>query len=153
MTLSPIAHEISLTGAGAPDASRVSRPGVPMETEPQPHETAHWDAPAPQRSESTVFTRAGGPGLTPVYGTAQPPARISGAVRQFAYRLPETRASHWMTLLFADRIDQWEHRVAGMARGDAAAYRSTLRNMRGHPLRTSLLVMGGLVFLRRLRSR
>jgi len=149
----PDARNMVPTAVGAADASTVRRPGVPLESDPAPHETSHWDAPTAQRSDITVFTRAGGPGLTPVFGTAQPPSRISGAIRAFAYRIPEIRARHWMLLLAADRVDQWEHRLIGMARGDLAAYRSTARSFAAHPLRTGVMLGAGLLLVRRLFAR
>ena len=44
--------------------------------------------------------------LTPVFGTAQPPKGLSGAMRKFAYaKYSEGRAAHWLLLLAADRVD------------------------------------------------
>jgi len=43
--------------------------------------------------------------LTPVFGTAQPPAGLSGILRRMAYRVPEHRPRHWMPLMLADRVD------------------------------------------------
>src|SRR5690606_6810186 len=51
---------------------------------------------------------------TPVFGTAQPPHGVSGALRRAAYRLPERRARHWLLLLLADRVDMLEDRVGGV---------------------------------------
>jgi len=48
---------------------------------------------------------------TPVFGTAQPPRGISGALRRAAYRLPEYRAGHWLLLIAADRVDVVERRA------------------------------------------
>lgn len=53
---------------------------------------------------------------TPVFGTAQPPRGVSGALRRRAYALPEHHVSHWLWLLLADRIDLLEHRIAGAGR-------------------------------------
>jgi len=124
----------------AVDADPAQRPGVPKETAPQRHPNAHWAEPSQQDTGIRVFTRANGPGLTPIFGSGQPPARLSGALRGLGYRIPETRASHWITLLLADRVDHWEHRGAGMARGNRADWRAFLRDARGHPLRSGLLI-------------
>jgi hypothetical protein len=46
------------------------------------------------------------PVLTPVFGTAQPPRGVSGAIRKLAYaKYSEARAAHWLLLLAADRVD------------------------------------------------
>ncbi len=51
---------------------------------------------------------------TPVFGTAQPPAGLAGAIRRYAYKFPDHWMRHWSTLLFADRVDVWEHRAQRM---------------------------------------
>lgn len=76
---------------------------------------AHWDFPERQRElaarERSIEHRM----LTPVFGTAQPLRGLSGALRRVAYRrFSEGRAAHWLILLYADRIDVVEHRVAGL---------------------------------------
>ena len=50
--------------------------------------------------------------LTPVFGTAQPPTGLSGALRRLSYaRYSEGRAAHWLLLMLADRVDAVEHHV------------------------------------------
>jgi hypothetical protein len=49
--------------------------------------------------------------LPPVYGTAQPPKRLSGLLRRVAYRTGEHQARHWLLLRIADRLDVIESRV------------------------------------------
>jgi hypothetical protein len=75
---------------------------------------AHWDFPDRQPEkwprERSVEHRF----LTPVFGTAQPPSGISGAIRKFAYRFSEGRAAHWMILLYADRVDAAEHHLRSL---------------------------------------
>jgi hypothetical protein len=77
---------------------------------------AHWDFPERQpekwpreRSIEHAF-------LTPVFGTAQPPRGLSGAVRKLAYaRFSEGRLAHWLLLVAGDRIDAAEHRLRSFA--------------------------------------
>lgn len=87
--------------------SQEIRPGVPMEAPPK------WagglGAVARQQSDVPVLKRMEIDDLTPVYGTAQPPRGLSGAIRTLAYKIPEHRPSRWMTLLLADRVDIVEH--------------------------------------------
>lgn len=87
------------------------RPGVPMETPPEPDRGAHWKTPAMQEGASEHLRRAGLDRPTPVVGTAQPPHGLSGVLRTQAYRIPEHFSRHWALLLLADRVDVLEHRM------------------------------------------
>jgi hypothetical protein len=49
---------------------------------------------------------------TPVFGTAQPARGLSGLLRRGAHLAPEHRASRWMLLVAADRIDVLGGRLA-----------------------------------------
>jgi hypothetical protein len=52
--------------------------------------------------------------LTPVFGTSTPPRGLSGVMRRFAYRYSEARASHWLILVAADRVDSVESSLQSM---------------------------------------
>ncbi len=95
------------------DAPRERRPGEPMEQEPHPVGYAHWTTPDRQEPTVRVLTGAG-IALTPVFGTAQPPKGISGAIRRVAYAIPDYRVRHWGLLLLADRVD-WVESAVGRA--------------------------------------
>jgi hypothetical protein len=77
---------------------------------------AHWEFPERQpekwpreRSVEHAF-------LTPVFGTAQPPKGLSGAIRKLSYaRFSEGRLAHWMLLVVADRVDAWEEHLRSFA--------------------------------------
>ena len=100
---------------GADLASR-ERPGVPMEHEARPLTSTapdHFEHMRPRRG-LTHRTETGA--MTPVFGTVQPLHGISGLLRRIAYSTHETRARHWMLLLFADRVDVLEHRVAKLVK-------------------------------------
>lgn len=86
---------------------RDRRPGVPMEHAPEPVEGAHWETIT--RQPGAALRRVELAQMTPVFGTACPPRGLSGAVRKFAYRIPEHRVTHWLALLAADRVDAIEH--------------------------------------------
>jgi hypothetical protein len=97
-------------GADLDPADRPSHPKLRY----APEETgAHWDFPDRQpekwpreRSIEHAF-------LTPVFGTAQPPKGLSGAIRRFSYRrFSEGRAAHWLLLVAADRVDAVESHLA-----------------------------------------
>lgn len=119
----------SVEDAQGADADVTSRPGVPMEAEPHRAAGAARGEIPRQRSRARHFHRAGLHGLTPVYGTAQPPYGVCGRLRGWAYRIPEHRAGHWALLLVADRLDRVESRagalLARLARGAGAGPRTT----------------------------
>jgi hypothetical protein len=98
-----------IPGWGA-DLDPADRPAVPRL---QALETgAHWEFPERQpekwpreRSIEHAF-------VTPVFGTAQPPKGLSGAIRKLSYaRYSEGRAAHWLLLVLADRVDAWEEHL------------------------------------------
>ena len=92
------------------------RPGVPMEKAPgplTPTTPASFSRMKPGRG---MVKRAGLAQMTPVFGTAQPLRGLAGLVRRAAYSVRETRARHWMLLLFADRVELLEHRIATLVK-------------------------------------
>lgn len=127
-----------------------NRPGVPMKAETPPDTGAHWATPERQQSEEEHLHRKALDQVTPVYGTAQPPKGLSGAMRRMAYGIPEHSAIHWAVLLAADRVDILEDRLShgfGPDTLDAMA-----RRVRTNPLPAILLVAAaGAVARRALR--
>jgi hypothetical protein len=80
--------------------------------DPAPDPGAHWERLAQQPGAPALAPGAGLRAATPVFGTAQPARGLSGAVRRLAYRVPQHRASRWLLLVLADRVDVLEHRLA-----------------------------------------
>ena len=98
------------------DLAARERPGVPMEHAPRaltPSAPQHLEQQRPRRGQ---VRRVGLRRMTPVFGTGQPLAGVSGLVRRLAYSIRETRARHWMLLLVADRVDVLEHRIAKLVK-------------------------------------
>lgn len=98
-----------------------------MEPMPRSAPGAHWEHPEQQHAHARVLHRPELRKLTPVFGTAQPPAGLSGAIRKVAYAIPESLVRHWMLLMLADRVDSLEHRLEkpstwGMIAGGAGGY-------------------------------
>jgi hypothetical protein len=93
-------------GADLDPADRPSHPRL----RPSLDETgAHWDFPERQPEKWSRERSIEHAFLTPVFGTAQPPRGVSGAIRRFAYRrFSEGRAAHWLLLIAADRVNAWE---------------------------------------------
>lgn len=131
------------------------QPGVPMEREPSPDPGAHWETPVRQVSRRKHFHRMEIEGLTPVFGTAQPPRGVSGLIRRFAYKIPEHKARHWLTLLAADRVDVLEGNLGrALARPIRRTPLSGLADpIEKNPVRAltmaSLALIGGTILLRR----
>ncbi len=99
-----------IPGAGH-DAAPERRPGVPMETSPEPVGNAHWDRPEPMKPRPGILKRANLEKFTPVFGTAQPIRGVSGALRRLGYSIPEHKVRHWAVLLLADRVDVLESKL------------------------------------------
>lgn len=104
----------SVARAAGTDRDPVDRPGVPRERDEGWDPGARWPAPARQAGADSIG-RSGPRVPTPVFGTAQPARGLSGAVRRAAYRIPEHRASRWLLLMAADRLDAAGHRARAAA--------------------------------------
>jgi hypothetical protein len=77
---------------------------------------AHWDFPERQPEKRPRERSIEHKFLTPVFGTAQPPTGVSGAIRKLSYaRYSEGRAAHWLLLMLADRVDAWENHLKSFA--------------------------------------
>jgi hypothetical protein len=99
-----------IEGAGM-DLDPSRRPGVPRMHDPQPLPNSRFP-PARQQSDVKVFMHGRrNKQFPPVFGTDAPPKGLSGKIREAAYRYPDHYMRHWTMLLFADRVDSWEHRL------------------------------------------
>jgi len=134
-----------IKGWGA-DLDRKNRPAVPMERTPPRFIHAH-EGKLPQQPENVeVLVSTERPGITPIFGTAQPPKGLSGMMRRLAFRWSENDMRHWLILLAADRVNvvegigedlaqgkvpnvfaemgiksEWEHNKAGLVKKAAIA--------------------------------
>jgi len=94
-----------IPGWGA-DLDPADRPSFPRERFDPAASGAHWDFPDRQPETWPRERSIEHEMLTPVFGTAQPPHGVSGAIRKYAYRrFSEGRAAHWLLLIAADRVD------------------------------------------------
>lgn len=93
------------------DLDPARRPGVPRLHAPEPLPNARYPVDRQQgRASVWKHARPGKP-FPPVFGTAVPPAGLSGLVRKGAFAYPDHFVRHWTLLLLADRVDVWEHRA------------------------------------------
>lgn len=103
------------------DASLESRPGVPRHIV-SPHNlgNAHWTVPERQTTVLPAARERDHP-IPPVYGTANPPRLLSGAIRRAAYTIPGYRPRRWRMLFLADRIDAIEQNLVPFTLAAAVA--------------------------------
>lgn len=131
------------------DLAPRDRPAVPKERQPARLDGVHWNVPEQQPQRVEVLSSVERPGITPVFGTTQPPRGLSGSVRRFAFRFSENDLRHWLLLLAADRIDMGEGLLADLHAGRVpnvpaeAGLRAELRhNPRGAARKAGLLLAG-----------
>ena len=147
-------------------------PGWGMDADPENDPTypmKHWNGAdhqrlnyekAPQQPiDREIFHSIERPGVTRVFGTSTPPAGLSGAVRRYAYKYSEATATHWMTLILADRIDviqgkinDFKHGVLPnpwVERGWGAEWKHNRTAFIGRMATTALLVTAGIMLLKR----
>jgi hypothetical protein len=97
-----------IPGWGA-DLDPKDRPAVPKMTFDPNLSGAHWEFPDRQPEKWPRERSIEHKFLTPVFGTACPPKWVSGRIRRFAYaKYSEGRATHWLLLMAADRVDTLE---------------------------------------------
>ncbi len=80
-------------------------------------ESPDWQRPQQQHETVEVLHSIERPGLTAVFGTALPPAGLSGIIRRFAFRFSESSYAHWLPLMLADRVNEVEGLLDDLMRG------------------------------------
>jgi hypothetical protein len=161
----PDAHKrkppAGIVGWGA-DLDPKMRPAVPMERTPPRFINVHWDDLDHQPPSVKVFHSTERPGLTPVYGTAQPPSGVSGMIRAGAFHYSENDLRHWLMLLFADRVNMVEGIIEDLAHGHVPNFFSEMggpaewKHNRSGFIRKAFIagaVVGTLVYLNGRRRR
>lgn len=105
-----------IQGWGA-DLDRKNRPGVPMERTPPRFINAPARDPVPQVQNVEVLVSTERPGMTPIFGSVQPPSGLSGMIRRSAFKHSENDVRHWLLLLLADRVNVVEGIGQDLAQG------------------------------------
>jgi hypothetical protein len=104
-----------VNGWGA-DLDPANRPSFPKEFPSSVTnvrgDVKHWQTP-----HMKVHLSNEHPNLTPAFGTSCPPRGLSGMLRDYAYEFGEATNRHWMTLMFADRVDRIESMVSDAFQG------------------------------------
>jgi len=104
-----------IPGWGA-DLDPKDRPSYPKLQFQEGLSGAHWQFPERQPEKWPRERSIEHAILTPVFGTAQPPKGLSGAIRRYSYaKYSEGRAAHWLLLVLADRVDAWGSHLRSFA--------------------------------------
>ncbi|TQK06720.1 hypothetical protein [Herbaspirillum sp. SJZ107] len=151
----------SIPGWGS-DLDHKNRPAIPMERMPPRFIHVPQGQPVQQAQTVEVFCSPERPGITPIFGTAEPPKWVSGAIRRLAYKLPENDLRHWLMLIAADRVNMVEGIVDDLRHGHLPnvlgemGIRSELRHNPAGLVRKALItaaVVGGVMALMKRRDR
>jgi hypothetical protein len=87
------------------DADPENDPTYPMKKRVEgEHDGYSWERPTQQQSDVEVLHSNERPNLAAAFGTANPPAGISGMIRRGAFNYSENSYGHWLPLMLADRI-------------------------------------------------
>lgn len=105
----------SIIGWGV-DADEGVRPNYPMWKPATEGTGAHWKIPE-QQPNFVDFHSIERPRTTHVFGNTCHPKGLSGIIRKFAFKYSESNLIHWMTLLFADRVDMVEGLIEDVSHG------------------------------------
>ena len=142
------------------DADPDNDPQYPMKhTNGADHERLNYEKAPQQRQDMEILHSIERPGVTRVFGTSTPPEGLSGAVRRFAYQYSEATATHWMTLILADRIDVIQGKINDLKhgilpnpwieRGWQAEWKHNRAAFVGRMATTALLITAGIMLLSR----
>lgn len=142
------------------DADPENDPTYPMKhSNGADHERLNYEKAPQQPIDMEVLHSVERPGVTRVFGTSTPPAGLSGAVRRYAYKYSEATATHWMTLILADRIDVIQGKLNDLKhgilpnpwieRGWRAEWKHNRTAFIGRAATTALLITAGIMLLSR----
>jgi len=100
------------------DADPQNDPTYPMKHRTDgEHAGYRWERPAQQPVNVEVLHSNERPNVSAVFGTATPPAGLSGMLRRFAFRYSESSYGHWLPLMLADRVNEVEGFLHDLACG------------------------------------
>jgi len=100
------------------DADPKNEPTYPMKKYTgDDHNQLNWDRPPQQKTNMEILHSIERPNISAVFGTSVPLSGLSGMIRRFAFKYSESRYSHWLPLLIADRVNVLEGIVDDLKRG------------------------------------
>ena len=68
------------------------------------HDGYSWERPTQQPIDVEVLHSNERPNVSAAFGTATPPAGLSGMIRREAFKFSENSYGHWLPLMLADRV-------------------------------------------------
>jgi len=142
------------------DADPENDPTYPMKhSNGADHERLNYEKAPQQRQDMEILHSIERPGVTRVFGTSTPPAGLSGAIRRYAYKYSEATATHWMTLILADRIDVIQGKLDDLKhgiipnpwieRGWRAEWKHNRLAFIGKAATTALIITAGIMLMSR----
>jgi len=145
------------------DADPENDPTYPMKRwNGADHERLNYEKAPQQPIDIEIFHSIERPNVTRVFGTSTPPVGLSGAVRRVAYKYSEATATHWMTLILADRINVIEGKLSDLKsgilpnpwieRGWRAEWKHNRTAFIGRAATTALLITAGLLLMSKKRN-
>ncbi|HLN53217.1 MAG TPA: hypothetical protein VK212_05870 [Lentimicrobium sp.] len=100
------------------DADRDNDPTYPIKTRTDEEQEGYsWERPPLQPVNEEVLKSVERPNVTAVFGTASPPAGLSGRIRRYAYRYSESSYGRWIPLIMADRVGMVEGIISDIKKG------------------------------------
>lgn len=145
------------------DADPKNDPTYPMKRRNNgEHHGYAWQRPAQQPAVVEILHSNERDKLSATFGTAAPPAGLSGKLRRFAFRYSESNPWHWVALILADRINMVEGvasdlghgRLPNLAkeRGWQAAWKHDRPRFVGRMLITTAVAALAIAYARRRRG-
>lgn len=83
----------------------------------QDHAGYSWERPTQQTIDVEVLHSNERPNVAAAFGTAIPPAGLSGMIRREAFNYSENSYGHWLPLMLADRVGIIEGLASDLAHG------------------------------------
>lgn len=117
-TLRAIAVDTTQIPGWGVDAEPGNDPTWPMRDRSEDDSPGrHWVRPPDQPQDIEVLMSIEHVVRPAVFGTSTPPSGLSGQLRRVAFRFSESRWSHWLLLMLADRINVVEGVLADLGQG------------------------------------
>jgi len=111
-------HDMSHIKGWGIDANPENDPTYPMRNRLHEDGDGHsWTRPPQQPINIEVLHSNERPNVSAVFGTSVPASGVSGWLRRLAFRYSEGTFTHWLALLFADRVNMVEGVVEDLAQG------------------------------------
>ena len=145
------------------DADPNNDPTYPMKRRNNgEHQGYSWERPPQQPLTIEVLHSNERPNVTTVFGTATPPAGLSGMIRRIAFKYSESSYGHWLPLMLADRVNVVEGVLDDLThghvpnifaeRGWKAEWKHNRKNLVRRVLVRAVLASAATVYLRSRRD-